>query len=155
MTANRDATVTIGATGLDTEKIVASIEATVARKMQAGAYSDPRIARAEKTNLAHLSDEEQFAEFYLDCLREGIAVDINDFEIVERRRGLAPFLVRLKKAIWQLLKFYTYRLWSQQNQINALLLTATENIDHKYRERIRKLEERIATLEKGATPPKA
>jgi hypothetical protein len=75
-------------------------------------------------------------------------VDINDFEIRERRAtALAPALVRFKQALWKSLKFYTYRLWSQQNMVNGLLVTGVEALDEKYQERIRKLEARVAELE--------
>jgi hypothetical protein len=57
-------------------------------------------------------------------------------------------LVALKKVIWGLLKFYTYRLWSQQNQVNGLLVTAIEGLDEKYAAKIKQLEERVAKLEK-------
>ena len=56
-------------------------------------------------------------------------------------------LVGLKKILWKLLKFYTYRLWSQQNQVNGMLVTALEGLDEKYRKRLRDLERRLAALE--------
>jgi len=112
-------------------------------------YADARIARAERTNLVNLRNEEQFLGFYLQCLRDAVFVDISDFEIRERRRYLAPLLIRLKKAIWGLLKFYTYRLWSQQNQVNGLLVTAIEGLDEKAEAKIKALEARIEQLEKN------
>ena len=140
----------IGAAGIDAAAIVADIRATVADKMARGVYTDPRIARAERTNLINLRNEEHFLAFYLECLREAVFVDINDFEIHERRRTLGGLLVGLKRLIWKLLKFYTYRLWSQQNQVNGLLLTAVEGVDEKHKNRIRDLEARIAALESGS-----
>jgi hypothetical protein len=140
--------VTIGAPGVDVERLVQSIRDTVARKMAEGAYSDGRIARAEKNNLVHLTDDADFFQFYLDCLRDISHVDINDYVIRERRQGIAGrCLIAFKTVIWKLLKFYTYRLWSQQNQINGLLLSAIEEIDRKYRDRIQKLEDRVRQLE--------
>ena len=138
----------VGAPGVDAERLVREIQAEADRKMEQGVYADARIARAERTNLVHLRNEEQFLGFYLQCLRDAVFVDISDFEIRERRRYLAPLLVRLKKVIWGLLKFYTYRLWSQQNQVNGLLVTAIEGLDEKYAARIKALEARIAELEK-------
>jgi hypothetical protein len=143
---------TVHAPDVDVDALVREIQATVDRKMADGVYADARIARAERANLIHLQDEDQFLEFYLRCLRDVASVDISDFEIRERRRGLAPLLVRLKKLIWSLLKFYTYRLWSQQNQVNGLIVTAVETMDKKYTERIRALEARVRELEAQNSP---
>ncbi len=147
-----DAQFQIGADGVDVARIVADIRETVRTKMESGAYAGAQLARAERFNLQNLKRDENFFEFYLESLREAVYIDINDFEIRERRRGLGPLLVTLKKTIWSLLRFYTYRLWSQQNQVNGLLLSATEEIDRKYRDRIKTLEERIAKLESRTSP---
>ena len=116
--------------------------------MAMGVYTDVRVARAEKANLANLKDETGFLGFYLDCLREAVYVDISDFEITERRGLFTRSLVTLKTLIWKLLKFYTYRLWSQQNQVNGLLLSAMEGVEERNRDRISALEKRVAQLEK-------
>jgi hypothetical protein len=137
----------IGADGVDTDRLVSEIREAVASKMQSGAYSGAQLARAERFNLANLKKDENFLDFYMESLREAVAVDINDFEIHERRRGMGPLLIRFKQTIWKVLKFYTYRLWSQQNHVNGLLLSAAEEIDRKYREKVRSLEDRIAKLE--------
>lgn len=134
--------------GLDSARLVEEIKASVEEKMRNGGYADPRIARAERFNLQYLKNEEQFLTFYLDCLRGSVNVDISDFDIVERRSRFTRVLVGLKMAIWKLLKFYTYRLWSQQNVVNGLLLSAVEGIEGRNRDRIRELEDRIARLER-------
>ena len=135
------------ADGIDAAAVVAQIQAEVARKRAAGAYDEARVARAERNNLLTLKDDASFMEQYLLCLRQIVQVDINDFEIIERRGRLAPLLVRLKRAIWKLLKFYTFRLWSQQNQTNALLLAAVEILETRRRREVAALEARIAKLE--------
>lgn len=137
---------TIGADGIDTAALVAEIRAQVEEKATQGHYRDERVARAERYNLANLRHENEFLSFYLDCLRDATQVDINDFEIVERRRFRRP-IVALKRAIWNLLKFYTYRLWSQQNEVNGLIVTAVEAMESKYRETIQALESRVKRLE--------
>jgi hypothetical protein len=142
----------IGAPGVDVEQVVRDIQAAVARKQAEGAYADARIARAERSNLANLKSDEEFLAFYLRALREAAFVDVNDFEIRERRAALAPLLVRLKQAIWKLLKFYTYRLWSQQNTVNGLLVTGIESLEEKYAARLKVLETRLAELEKRLPP---
>ena len=138
----------IGAEGIDVEALVKQLQERVAEKRRAGAWSDPRIARAEKHNLINLKDDEEFLENYLDCLRQVIQVDINDFEIFEKRRFFSKALVKLKRSIWSLLRFYTYRLWSQQNQTNALLFSAIELLTRRSSDRIKKLEDRVAELER-------
>lgn len=140
----------VSAGGVDVDRIMSDIESAVASKMDAGVYRDARVARAERTNLANLKDDESFVRFYLECLRNSVFIDIGDFEIRERRRAGA-LLVALKKVIWNLLKFYTYRLWSQQNQVNGMLVTAVEGIDQKYRNRLEDVERRLARLEGGRT----
>ena len=142
-----DNTFTIGAKDIDAEAIVAGIRRTVDRKMQDGGYADPQVFRAERMNLANLRDEDNFLDFYLDCLRDTVFVDINDFEIIERRSRFGGCLVALKRTIWKLLKFYTYRLWSQQNHVNGMLLAAIDGMERSYRKRIAQLETRIRELE--------
>jgi hypothetical protein len=139
--------VKIGADGVDVAALMARIKAEVARKTREGVYTDLRVAVAEKTNLDQVKDQDDFFALYLESLREAVVIDINDFPITERRRGLAPFLVRFKKGLWDILKFYTYRLWSQQNQVNGMLLALAEELDERYRRRIAALEARIQQLE--------
>jgi len=143
-----DVSIGVDDPGVDVPKIIADIQTRVAERIKDGAYTDPRIARAERYNLANLRSHDEFFDAYIQCLRDAVLIDINDFEIKERRRGIGSALVLLKRAIWTLLKYYTYRLWSQQNQVNALLLSATEELDRKYKMRIEKLEHRLAELEK-------
>ena len=138
----------IGAEGIDVEALVKRLQERVAEKRRAGAWSDPRIARAEKHNLVNLKDDDEFLSNYLDCLCQVIQVDINDFEIFERRARFSKLLIKMKKGIWSLLRFYTYRLWSQQNQTNALLFSAIELLNRRSADRIKKLELRVEELEK-------
>ena len=141
---------TIGASGLDVDRLVADLQATVDRKARDGAYADARVARAEKTNLVNLRGSDDFLTFYLTCLRDAVFIDISDFEIRERRRFFGPLLVAFKTVVWKLLKFYTYRLWSQQNQVNGLVITALEGLEEQSSARIAALEKRLVELEKAA-----
>jgi hypothetical protein len=138
----------IGADGVDVERIVREIQQEVDEKIARGIYPDPAIARAERHNLKHLQSQDAFMDYYMNCLRQAAYIDINDFEIRERRGGpLAPLLIALKKVIWKLLVFYTYRLWSQQIQVNGLLVAAVDGMDRKNIRRIQQLEQRVAELE--------
>lgn len=142
----------IGADGIDVDRVVEDIRRKVDAKMQAGAYADVQPSRTERYNLAAVQKEGDYFDLYMESLQDVVFVDINDFDIRERRAGMGPLLVLLKKTIWKLLKFYTYRLWSQQNQVNGLLLSTAQEIDRQYRDRIKKLEERVAFLERTHAP---
>jgi len=143
----QEAAFTVNAPGVDVDRLTKEIRETVARKKAAGAYQEPEAVRAERWNLDALRDDDEFIEAYLDSLRDAAVVDINDFEIVERRAAFAPLLRALKRTLWKLLKFYTYRLWSQQNTINGLFLAALENRERRQRRRLAALEARITALE--------
>ena len=137
----------IGADGIDVHKVEEEILAAVADKRARGVYDDDLVARAERNNLLTLKDDESFMEQYLVCLRQIVPVDINDFEILERRSRLAPLSKAVKRTIWKLLKFYTYRLWSQQNQTNDVLLAAIEIMDRRHKKEVAELKARIEALE--------
>ncbi len=139
--------ITIGADGVDAGRIVDEILARVAEKRAQGAYDDETVARAERNNLFSLKDDEEFLDRYLACLRQVVTVDINDFPIVERRSLAAPLSKGTKKVLWKLLKFYTYRLWSQQNQTNGVLLAAIETMHRRHKDEVAALKARIAALE--------
>lgn len=144
----------LNAPGVDAAALVRDIRETVARKTAEGVYQDARIARAERHNLANLSDSGELLRFYLSCLRDTVHIDISDYTIKDRRGGVAgKMLVKFKTVMWKLLKFYTYRLWSQQNQVNGLMVTAIDSAFQNYEKHIARLEKRIAELEKRAGPP--
>ena len=137
----------IGADGVDVQRIEEEILASVAEKRERGVYDDDLVARAERNNLLTLKDDESFMEQYLVCLRQIVPVDINDFEILEKRSRFAPVSKAVKKIVWKMLKFYTYRLWSQQNQTNSVLLAAIEIMDRRHKREVADLKARIEALE--------
>ena len=139
--------ISIGADGVDAKAVVDEILARVAEKRAQGEYDDETVARAERNNLFSMKDDEEFLDRYLACLRQVVPVDINDFPIGERRSPLAPLSKAVKKVLWKLLKFYTYRLWSQQNQTNGVLLAAVETMHRRHKEEVAALKARIAALE--------
>jgi hypothetical protein len=140
--------VTIGAEGIDQGAIIRSAEQAVTRKRDDGTYEAAGIDGKTAVTPMEFKTDEAFLGFFLESLRETAFVDISDFDIEEKRPRFSRALVRMKKTIWGLLKFYTYRLWSQQNQVNGLLLSAIEGIYDRHEEQVHQLEDRIAALEK-------
>ncbi len=153
--ATREASfIKIGAEGLDAEDIVRQIRERTEERRRNGEFDLNAIARAERFNLANVTDDDDFFDRYIDCLGVVFNVDINDYEIIERRSFITPLLKRFKKFIWNILKFYTYHLWSQQNQVNQAFHSGLKLItDHekgqidKLQKRVDELEARLAALE--------
>ena len=139
--------ITISAPGMDTGPRIRAIYRTAEEKKESGVYKAAGLEDLESRSPLSFRNSESFLSFYLENLRENAFVDICDFEIIERRSRFKKPLVRLKRFIWAMLRFYTYRLWSQQNQINGLLLAAAEGIHEQQIEKINNLENRVRALE--------
>ena len=137
----------IGASNIDTESVIRDIRETVKRKTESGCYQKAGLDAPERLAPLAFKDNASFLAFYLETLRENAFVDIADFEIIEKRSRFKGFLVKIKQAIWSMLRFYTYRLWSQQNQINGLLLAAIAGLNDQQTEEIAALEKRVRELE--------
>lgn len=137
----------IGASSIDTESVIRDIRETVKQKTESGCYQKAGLEAPERLAPLVFKDNAAFLAFYLENLRENAFVDIADFEIIEKRPRFTGLLVKIKQAIWSMLRFYTYRLWSQQNQINGLLLAAIEGLHDQQTEKIEALEKRLHELE--------
>jgi len=134
---------------INAQEIVAEVQKKVEQNMENGVYQDPTIAAAEKHRLINVKGIEDFTPYFMSCLKASINIDINDFEIVEKRSKFGKTLVKFKTLIWKSLKFYTYRMWSQQNYVNSLLLSALETVEQNHRIQIDVLQKRIEELEKS------
>ena len=148
MRAMKDQVFEIGAQGVDPEKIEEEIRAAAKEKEARGAYKNVYGGRLSKTDLQALVKDGKLLRSYMDALRENVFVDITDFEIDERRSFMPGILVAFKRSIWKLLRFYTYRMWSQQNEINGLLMSSIETMDKDAQDRLKELQTRIESLEK-------
>lgn len=135
------------ATPFDVEHIVREIQAEVAVKAAKGDYQDARVERLQRFELKDAGDPD-YIHALIRSLRRGSNVDINDFEIRKKEERFASLKLQLKKVLWPSLKFYTFRLWSQQNEINSNLVTVLEATVNRYEQQISKLETRVRELEK-------
>lgn len=137
----------IGADGIDVEDIVRQIRERADARRESGEFDQEELARAERFNLFAVKDDTDLFDRYIRCVGLMAVVNMNDFEIVEHRARFAPILKKFKKAIWSVLKFYTYRLWSQQNQINGLFTGAIDLVSQRDSEQLKKMQSRIDDLE--------
>jgi len=130
------------------EEAARSILAAAAQRHASAKLPLERLTQSKVQSPAGFADNTAFLQALLATLQDTTFVDISDFEIVERRQRWSRPLIALKKGIWALLRFYTFRLWSQQNEINGFLLAALQGIHEDANDRIAKLEDRVAALEK-------
>ena len=137
----------IGADGIDAEEIVRKIRERAEERRKSGVFDMDAVARGELFNISAIRDDAEFFDRYIASLGVVFNVDINDYEIVEHRSRLAPLLKRFKKGIWSILKFYTYRLWSQQNQVNKFFHAGMELMAKRDGEQFKKMQARINDLE--------
>ena len=138
----------IQAAGIDVNEIVLEIQREVAAKTASGEYNDALISQAERSNLFNMKDDDEFLDYYINCMSRASQVDIRAFEIPDPKGGpMGKALKKLKQSIWGLLKFYTYRMWTQQNQINSLVVNGITVVKDKLTENQDAQEKRISQLE--------
>lgn len=141
--------VKIGADGIDAEAIVKAVCERAAARQRGGEFNKDALIRAERFNLSAVKDSTEFFNRYLASVGAVCQVDINDWQIVETRRGPAALVSKiLKKTIWSLLRFYTYHLWSQQNRANTFMHAAIGLVSQRDGEKLDKMQARIDELEK-------
>ncbi len=133
----------IPSTKVDTESIMKEIRKKIKEKEEAGIYHHYNLAKIHTLELQDIENEGDFLEYYLKAISSTWAVDINDWEIVNKGGLLGKPAILLKKIIWKLLKFYTYRLWKQQREFNAQIANTVNAMNKKFSAEIEKLKEEI------------
>ena len=137
----------IGAEGVDVARVMNEIRADVKSKKEAGLYEHLDFVNLDKYHLDAISDDNELLFHYFRLLYLTSEIDINDFEIKKKHGLFAGAEVLLKKIIWKLLKFYTFRLFSQQINFNGSIVSTLKCINRKIDSRDQLLEKRIAALE--------
>ena len=102
-------------TELNLETLDREIAFKIKQRQELGVYEHFDLTRVTHLLLRDIRDSGEFFRQHLAAIIRSWAVDINDFEIIRKQEGILGNLeVLFKKVIWKLLKFYTYRLFSQQ-----------------------------------------
>ena len=129
--------------GPEMESIYEDIRKAVEEKEKKGIYALHSLEGDKTADFLDLQDDGQFLEYYLKVIKRSWAVDINDFEIQMKKgfKGRAEWA--LKKLIWSLLKFYTYRIFSQQIEFNSQIKNTVLAMHKEFSGRIGKIEKEI------------
>jgi len=138
--------------GVDVTKAVEEIRQRVEAKRAAGVYDRYNLSSLRAMELENIKDGEAYLDYYLKTIGRAADIDLGDFTIVSKTYLLGEPVVWLKKIIWKLLKFYTYRLFSQQKDYNAKMARISDGLNRKFERRISVLEGKIEALRSGTTP---
>lgn len=151
--ADSRTTFTISADGIDVQKIMERIRERVEKKRAAGVYDKYNLDKVTRLEVTEAKSDEDFLRYYLKIIRKTYLLNIDDFEIPSKGGILGKPLVWLKKIIWNMLKFYTYRMFTQQREFNLqivhTLVALNRKIDKNHRELMQKLEQLKGASEGG------
>ena len=143
------------AEGIDVNRIMQEIKQQVVRKKHDGFYNTYDLSDLAKINVQEIRDDEEFFQYYMKVIQHSWDINIGTYPIPSKGGILGKPMVWLKKAIWHMLKFYTYRLFSQQKDYNAQVANVLQSLNTQMvakcdalHDRVKKLEEQIESLKK-------
>ncbi len=140
--------VQIGTDDVDVRKIMEKIQARIEEKKKAGVYEKYDLSGIPRLELENISREEDFLNYYIDLIQKKSQIDIGDFEIINEGGPLGRIEVLMKKIIWKLLKFYTFRLFSQQREFDCQVTSAFLSLRQYTETRFKEIHERLDYLTK-------
>jgi hypothetical protein len=155
MTEKNKSDFKITAPGLDAEALVREVQQRVREKEASGAYVGYDLSRIATLDVEQPLGEEDFLRYHLQVAERLSFIKFGDFEIVSRGGVRGKAGVILKKFIWKLLRFYTYRLFSQQREFNCQAAEALASHYRWTRREIDRLTAEVASLREAGKEKKA
>lgn len=134
---------------MDVEEIVRAVKERVEQKRAAGVYNKYNLVGITRLEIAQAKSEEDFLRYHLKSLRKSWEIDIGDFEIPSKGGLLGRPAVWLKKVIWNLLRFYTFRMFTQQRDFNLQVVNTLQSLNAK----MDKLGEHLKSVLPAGKPP--
>ena len=138
----------IGADGINVEEIMTKIRERIEEKKKAGVYDQYDLSGISRLELENIASEEEFLNYYTEILQRTCDINIADFPIVNEGGVLGRIEVIVKKILWKLLKFYTYRLFTQQKEFNCQVTDAFISLRKCMDSRFKEIHERLDYLTK-------
>jgi len=140
--------------GVDVEALMAQIRQRVEEKKKAGDYAKYQLDGLKALTFESLEDDEQFLNYYIRLIQSTCDINIGDFDIVNKGGLFGRPVVLLKKLIWKLMKFYTYRLFSQQKEFNCQMVNAFLALHKKVALDLEAIRDRLDQIEGKETQEK-
>lgn len=110
--------------GVDVKKIMGEIKEQIEDKKVQGIYDRYNLDRVTKLEIENIKGDVEYLQWLMKVMNQSWDVNIGDPQIVNKGGMFGKAEVLLKKVIWHLLKFYTYRLFSQQKEFNSQVVMA-------------------------------
>lgn len=131
----------ISSQAIDVDKIMQEIKDRIETKKREGIYNKYNLEELVAKDVGQLKTEKDFLNYYLELIQHTCDINIGDFDIPSKGGMFGKPVAKFKRLIWILLRFYTYRLFSQQKEFNFQLVNT-----------IMSLSKRIDELEKKLKP---
>jgi hypothetical protein len=128
--------------GVDTDEIMRQVRARIEQKRAAGVYDRYNLTGITKLEVAEAKSEEDFLRYSLKMLQRTHEIDIADFPIANKGGPFGWLAVLMKKILWHFLRFYTWRMWTQQREFNAQVVNTLRALNRKIEALKRAPEER-------------
>ena len=138
--------------GIDLGEVLSRVRDRLAGRSGEMVADDLADAGGDAVKINPPEKKEEILDFYLKSIVDSSRIDINDFEIPGEDTIFGRWEIRLKKLIWKLMKFYTFRLFSQQNDFNGRVALILQGINRKNSRRLEKLRQRVRALEERRAP---
>lgn len=140
----------IESSGIDVDKIMREIKERVEKKKKEGVYEKYNLESLAIKDIEQLQTEKDFLNYYLEIIQHTCDIDIGDFEIPSKGGIFGGLVAKLKRFMWIMLRFYTYRLFSQQKEVNFQLVNTIISLN----KRIDELEKKMSEGKMGTVPLK-
>lgn len=132
---------------IDLKSLENNINEKIKLRQEQGVYDHYDLSKVMHYKLLSTVNVKERLNEYLKAVRRSWAIDINDFEICVKHKGFKGLLeLFLKKIIWKMLKFYTYRLFIQQREFNFQIANTIILIKEEYEKKISELENDLELL---------
>ncbi len=128
---NKETSFRIGAVGVEVGKIMETIRERVEKKKEAGVYDRYNLTGIARLEVSEAKSDEDFLRYNLKIMRRTYLLDIDDFDILSKGGILGRPAVWLKKILWKMLRFYTYRMFTQQREFNLEIVHTLNALNRK------------------------
>lgn len=124
---------------MNIDEIMQEVKRRVEEKRKAGVYDRYNLDGLATKDIEQLQTEKDFLNYYLELIQHTCDINIGDFEIPSKGGIFGKPIAKLKRFIWIILRFYTYRLWSQQKEFNFQLVNTIMSLNKRMDELEQKL----------------